>query len=104
MYIVIFITTSSKKEARHIAEKLIESKLAACVNIVDKIESVFWWQAKVDKSKEALLIVKTRKSLLSKLIKKVKSWHSYTVPEIIALPIMAGNKKYLEWIDESLTF
>ena len=101
MYIVIFVTASNKKEAGNIARGLLKNKLAACVNILDKIESFFWWQGKVDNTKEALLIVKTRKALMNKLIKKVKSLHSYKVPEIIALPIICGDKKYLKWINES---
>ena len=87
-YIVIFITVSNKKEAQRIAKELIRQKLAACVNIVEKVESLFWWQAKVERAREALLIVKTKKELLNKLIRLVKSLHSYTVPEIIALPII----------------
>ena len=103
MFIVTFVTASSKKEARHIARELIKHKLAACVNIIEEIESIFWWQSKVDKAKETLLIIKTKKSKLNSLIKKVKALHSYEVPEIIALPIVAGNKEYLEWINESIS-
>lgn len=101
MYIVIFITAPNKKEASYIAGELIRAKLAACVNILENVESHFWWEGKIDTAKEALLIVKTKKNLLNKLIKKVKSRHTYEVPEIIALPIISGNKRYLEWIDES---
>ena len=100
MKIVIFITAANKQEARRIASSLIKEKLAACVNIVEKVESLFWWQAKVDQAKEVLLIVKTKKKLLNKLIRLVKSLHSYTVPEIIALPIIGGNSDYLNWIDD----
>jgi len=92
---------ANKKEAKKIASVLIEEKLAACVNIIENLHSVFWWQGKVDITKEALLVVKTRKALMNKLIKKVKSLHSYEVPEIIALPIICGDKKYLQWINES---
>jgi len=102
MYIVIFITTPNKKEANKIARSLLRKRLAACVNIVDKIESFFWWRGKIDKAKETLLIIKTKKALIPQLIKKVKSLHSYKVPEIIALPIVSGEKKYLGWLDESL--
>ncbi|MBU1726853.1 MAG: divalent-cation tolerance protein CutA [Candidatus Omnitrophica bacterium] len=102
MYIVIFITASNKKEADKIASALIEKKLAACVNIVEKIESVFWWQAKVDRSNEMLMVVKSKKSKFNKILKLVKSLHSYQVPEIIALPIVAGEKSYLSWIDDSV--
>lgn len=101
MNIVIFVTIANKKEAEKIASVLVKEKLAACVNIMENVHSLFWWQGRVDMACEALLIVKTRKALLSKLIKKVKSLHSYEVPEIIALPIIAGNKEYLRWINES---
>lgn len=102
MYIIIFVTTSDKKEARRIASAVIKNRLAACVNIADNIESLFWWQGKVDKAKEALLIIKSKKEKLAKIIKCVKSLHSYEVPEIIALPVVNGYKPYLEWIDESV--
>lgn len=102
MHVVIFITAPNKKEGTKIARALLEKKLAACVNIVEKIESFFWWEGKIDRSKEVFLIVKSRKEKLAPLVKLVKSLHSYEVPEIIALPIVAGEKKYLRWIDASL--
>lgn len=101
MHIVVFITCADKKEARRIARALVINKLAACVNIIDKIESIFWWQGKVDRAKETLLIIKSKKSRLSGIIKRVKAIHSYKVPEIIALPIIAGSNEYLDWINES---
>jgi len=101
MNVVIFITAANKKEAKKIAFALIKEKLAACVNIIENVYSLFWWQGKVDSNREVLLIVKTRRKLVNKLIKKVKSLHSYEVPEIIALPIIYGDKKYLQWIDDS---
>ena len=99
MNIVIFITTSNKKEAEKIARGLLKERLCACTNIVEKLDSLFWWKDKLEKAKESLLIVKTKKSLLPKLIKKVRSLHSYEVPEIIALPIIGGNKDYLDWLN-----
>ncbi len=101
MYLVAFITVPKKKEARNLARAIVRNKAGACVNIVDKIDSLFWWQAKVDRARELLLIVKTKSSNFSKLTKLVESMHSYTVPEIIALPIVKGNRSYLRWIDES---
>ena len=101
MYIVIFVTVSSKEEAHKIIQALIQEKLVACGTIIDGVGSHFWWQGTIDQAKETLLILKTRKALFPKVVKKVKSLHSYEVPEIIALPIVAGNKQYLEWIDES---
>ena len=102
MYIVIFVTAGSKKEAQKIAAGLIKQKLAACVNIVDKVESLFSWEGKTQKAKESLLINKSKKEKMPKVIKLVKSLHSYTVPEIIALPVIAGDKLYLRWIDAAL--
>lgn len=102
MYIVVLITTAHKKEAGFIARQLLKKRLAACVNIIDNISSLFWWQAKLDKAKETLLVIKSKKTKLPQLIKLVKSLHSYKVCEIIALPIIGGNKDYLDWIDESL--
>ena len=102
MFITVFITASDRKEARRIAEGLLKARLAACVNVVSGVESYFRWKGKVERAKECLLIAKTEKSRLKKLIKLVKSLHSYEVPEIIALPVNSGEKAYLDWIDESL--
>ncbi len=101
MNTVIFVTAGNNKEAEKIASALIKKKLAACVNIIQGVHSLFWWQGKVDRAREILLIIKTRKMLLPRVIKKVKSLHSYSVPEIIALPIIAGNKEYLKWLNDS---
>ena len=100
MFIVVLVTASSKEEANKIAQGLLQDKLAACVNILAGLESRFWWQGKIDSAQEVLLVIKTRKTLFNKLAKKVKSLHSYTVPEIIALPIISGNKAYLDWIND----
>jgi periplasmic divalent cation tolerance protein len=102
MYIVVFVTASSSKEAQTIADKLVRARLIACANIVDNIKSIFRWEGKPDSAKEVLLIMKSKKSCLPKIIKMVKSLHSYDVPEIIALPIISGDKKYLRWLDESV--
>jgi periplasmic divalent cation tolerance protein len=102
MHIVIFITVPNKKEAEHIARQLIENRLAACVNIIDKIESVFRWEGKVQRAGELLLVIKSKKLKLTSIIKLVKSMHSYEVPEIIAIPLIAGYKPYLDWLDESV--
>lgn len=102
MYSVILVTAANKKEARRIAKGLINNKLAACVNIIGEAESFFWWKGKVDSAKETLLIIKSRKEKVPKVISLVKSMHSYEIPEIISLPITMGFKPYLKWIDESL--
>lgn len=102
MYIVIFVTASSKKEARSIGSYLLKNKLVACVNILEGAVSYFWWKGKIDSAKETLLIIKARKEKLDKIVKAVKLKHSYSVPEIVAMPVIGGNRDYLRWIDGSL--
>lgn len=101
-YIVILITTKDKKEAEKIAQGLLKDKLIACANIITGVQSLFWWQGKIDKAQEVLMILKTKKNLFKKVSAKVKSLHSYQTPEIIALPIVAGSEDYLKWIDSSV--
>ena len=100
--IIVFVTCADKKEAKKISSALVANRLAACVNIAGNIESVFWWQGKVDSSSEVLLMAKSLKNKFAKITKLVKSLHSYEVPEIIALPVIMGDKKYLGWIKESV--
>ena len=102
-WIVVFITVSSFEEGEKIAKALINEKLAACINIIDRLKSVYWWKGEVEESSEALLIVKTRTDLFNKLVDRVKELHSYTVPEIIALPIIMGYKGYMDWLDSSVS-
>ncbi len=97
--LVVFITVSGEEEGRKIARLLVGARKAACVNILAGVESVFWWEGEIDSEQESLLVVKTRAALFPEVVDLVKSAHSYEVPEIIALPIVAGNKDYLEWLD-----
>ncbi|MBI4697727.1 MAG: divalent-cation tolerance protein CutA [Nitrospirae bacterium] len=99
--IVVYITASNEDEAAQIAKALVEAKLAACVNIIKNIRSIYRWQGKIEDENEVLMIVKTRKELFSVLSLKVKELHSYSVPEIIALPIIEGSEDYLKWIKEA---
>ncbi len=98
--VVVFVTTNSIDEARKIGNTLVQERLIACVNIIPQVESIFYWQEKVCNEKEALMIIKTRKSLINDIIKRVKSIHSYSVPEIIALPIISGSEDYLKWVGD----
>jgi periplasmic divalent cation tolerance protein len=98
---MVLITADSEQEAHKIAELLIKEKKAACVNIVPRVDSRFRWKGKIDSARESLLLVKTRASLLSGVISLVKETHSYEVPEIIALPIIAGSEEYLKWLDSA---
>ena len=102
IYAVVLITAPSREEAENIARKLLEEKLAACVNIIGEVKSLFWWEGRIEEAAEVLLVIKTRLDQMEKLIEAVKQIHSYTVPEIIALPIVAGNKQYLEWINQTI--
>ncbi|XP_062205499.1 protein CutA 1, chloroplastic isoform X1 [Phragmites australis] len=86
---------------KKLAGSIISEKLAACVNIVPGIESVYWWEGKVQSDAEELLIIKTREALLEPLTEHVKANHEYDIPEVIALPINGGNQKYLEWLKNS---
>jgi periplasmic divalent cation tolerance protein len=96
---VVLVTAASREEAERIARLLLERRSVACVNIVQGVQSLFWWQENLDSAQESLLIAKTRMSLVPQVIDLVRGAHSYTVPEVIALPIVAGNGDYLEWID-----
>ena len=98
--IVVFITASDEDEAAKIAKALVESRLAGCVNIIKDIRSIYSWQGKIEDEKEVLMVVKTQKALFDPLMEKVKELHSYTVPEIIALPIVEGSEDYLKWLKE----
>ncbi|MBI5098920.1 MAG: divalent-cation tolerance protein CutA [Nitrospirae bacterium] len=99
--IVVFITAPNEDLAVTIARSLVESRLAACANIIKGIRSIYIWQDKVEDDKEVFMIVKTRRELFERLKSKVKELHSYEVPEIIALPITAGSDDYLKWLRES---
>ncbi len=99
--IIVLITAASQDEAGTISRALVEEHLAACVNIVPQVRSLFFWEGKTQEAGEALLICKSRKQLLDEVVKRVKILHSYSVPEIIALPIVAGSPEYLSWLHDS---
>lgn len=101
-YIVVFITTPNVIEARKISKTLIEEKLAACCNIIEKVNSIYFWQNKIEDDFESLIVIKTKKEVFPELVKRVKEMHKYTVPEIIALPIIDGSESYLNWINETV--
>ena len=99
-YIVVYVTAPAE-EALQMARTLVEERLVACVNIVPGLRSIYWWQGKVEDEPEVLCIMKTSKNLFESLRDRVRELHSYEVEEIIALPILAGNLPYLDWIKES---
>lgn len=101
-HIVVIITTSNKEEAVKIVRSLLKERLIACANIVGPVSSLFWWQEKIDEENEFLVFMKSHKSLFERLSERVTEIHSYGVPEIVALPIIAGSPPYLDWLKTSL--
>jgi periplasmic divalent cation tolerance protein len=102
-----YITTKNKSEAKKIGKILLQEKLAACVNIFDNMNSMYWWKGKsgsyrIEEAKESVLIAKTTKRLFPELLKKVKAIHSYSVPCILQIPVANGNKEYVNWLFSNL--
>ena len=100
--IVGLVTCSSRAEAREIARRILTAKLAACVNILDGLESHYWWQGKLERARECLLLIKTTPAQERAVMSAVKAAHSYEVPEIIFLPVVAGERNYLNWLRSSV--
>jgi periplasmic divalent cation tolerance protein len=101
--IVVFVTCGSEEEALKIAHSLVEERVAACVNLISPVRSIYRWEGKIWDEKEWILIIKTQKESFEELERKVKSLHSYSVPEIIGLPIVEGSSSYLQWLLEETT-
>lgn len=101
-FIVIYVTVGSADEAERLASCLVEERLAACVNRIKDVQSIYRWEGKVERSSEELLVIKTRRDLFETLKSRVQDLHSYTVPEVIALPILEGHPSYLQWLNEQI--
>jgi len=95
---IIYSTISDIKDARRIAHTLVEEQLVACVNILPKIESVYRWEGKIENDEEVVIIAKTSDKNVKKTIHRIKSLHSYELPDIIVLPVIGGLKDYLDYI------
>ena len=100
---IVLTTAGSQEQARKIAHTLVDRRLAACVNIVPHIESVYRWQGKVESASEWLLVIKTQSGSFDRVRETIKELHSYDLPECVMLEIAAGSKEYLNWIAESTT-
>jgi periplasmic divalent cation tolerance protein len=98
--IVVFITAPKEDEAAKIAQALVKARLAGCVNIIRDVRSVYRWQDKIEDDAEVLMIAKTQRHLFESVMKKVRELHSYTVPEIIAMPIVGASEDYLKWLKD----
>ncbi len=97
--IVVLSTCASEQEAEKIAERLVEGRLAACVNILPRLRSIYRWQGAVERSEEWLLTIKTRRHLFERLTREIRTLHSHDVPEVIALTVVDGSAPYLNWIE-----
>jgi periplasmic divalent cation tolerance protein len=98
--VMLYITASNKKEAHNIGTILVKERLAACANIIDRIQSVYWWKGNLEQGAEALLIAKTKQQLVKKAVGRVRALHGYECPCIVALPIVDGNPSFLKWISQ----
>ena len=99
--IIVFMTASNGEEAARLADMLVGAHLAACVQILPEMESVYRWQGKIERAPEILLLAKTTRSKFEELEREVRALHSYDTPEIIAVPVVAGSAPYLEWLRNS---
>ncbi len=99
---MVFLTAADGAEAGRLAELLVEKHLAACVQILPEIESVYRWQGRVERQPEVLLLVKTTRAKFADLEREVRAVHSYETPELVAVPITAGSIPYLQWLTDSL--
>ena len=100
---LIYITAGNMDEARAIGRALVSDRLAACVNIIDNMNSMYWWQGEIQDDREVIIIAKTNESLVPEVIEKAKSMHSYDCPCVVSLPIVNGNKEFLEWVKNETT-
>jgi periplasmic divalent cation tolerance protein len=99
----VYITAANRADALKIGRACVEARLAACANVFDGVSSVYWWQGKLTEDSEAILVMKSRAPLIDALVARIKDLHSYTVPCVVALPIVAGNPQYLAWIAQEAT-
>jgi len=94
----IYMTAGSMDEARDVGRVLVQERLAACVNIIPGVRSLFWWEGQVQEGDEVVMVAKTRKDLLDRLVERVKDVHSYDCPCVVAMPIQGGNPPFIDWI------
>jgi periplasmic divalent cation tolerance protein len=101
--ILVLMTAANREEAARLADMLVGSRLAACVQLLPEIESVYRWQGKIERQEETLLLAKSTYEKFDELEREVRAIHSYDTPEIIATPIVAGSLSYLKWLDATLS-
>jgi len=101
-HLVVLMTAGSQEEAERIAGTLVGERLAACVNVIPGVISVYRWEGEVKRDREWLLVAKSRRDVLDDLVRRVQALHSYDVPEIVALPLTGGSEAYLRWVDSEV--
>lgn len=94
----VYVTAKDRAEALSIGRRLVQERLVACVNVLDNVRSLYWWEGAVQEEDEALFVAKTRPELVDKVVARVRELHSYRVPCVVALPVAAGNPDFLDWI------
>jgi len=102
-FVLVLVTAPDIKTARTLAKAILSVRLAACVNLLPKIESHYWWEGKIEHGTEILMLIKTRKDRLKKLEKEIVARHPYDTPEFLVLPIADGNQRYLDWLSRSVS-
>ncbi len=103
-YNIVFVTAPDRKTAEDLAEGMVKSKLAACVNAVPGVSSVYWWKGRLEKAEEVMLVIKTRGALLPELCEYVRKNHPNAIPEVLSLPIEQGHEPYLDWVGAHTRF
>jgi periplasmic divalent cation tolerance protein len=101
-YVQVTTTTPTSEDAARIADALIERRLAACVQVIDTIDSTYWWQGKIERATEWLLIAKTERRLYAEVEASIREAHPYEIPEVLALEVIAGSDGYLRWLSGEL--
>ncbi|MDB6123779.1 MAG: uncharacterized protein JWQ71_2772 [Pedosphaera sp.] len=101
-FVIVLVTAPNLKVARQLAKKALKARLIACANLVPQIESHYWWQGKMENGEEVFMVMKTAKSKLGELEKLVVKNHPYDTPEFLVLPLSGGNRRYLDWIADSI--
>ena len=100
--IIVLSTCPSREEAERIGKAIVEARLAACVNLVDGIHSIYLWKGEMEQNTEVLLVIKTRRELFNALRERLSQMHTYEVPEVLAVPVIDGSPAYLDWIDREV--
>ncbi len=102
MYSMVYVTTSKDLESKKIARKLLKEKLAACINIIPSIESIYLWKGEIEEDSESIMVIKTKSELVEEVIKRIEELHSYEIPCILEITVNNGSKNYLNWIESEL--